>query len=205
MIVFDSDDFGANHVISDMCQAHDCRDALTRLRLHNPNFKATLFAIPGEMTPELQEWAGNNRDWIELAVHGFFHSSNYECEKMTLEEFSWHMERFKPMIEASFVRGFKAPGWQISDDCYLWLQDNGWWVADQAYNNERRPGGFPVYLNNNGQFSAWPRVGNPVEISNGIHTHTWNCVGNGIYELEDQLKQQISQEVEFKFVSEVLI
>jgi len=28
MIVWDADDFGANHVISDMCQSHDCRDKL---------------------------------------------------------------------------------------------------------------------------------------------------------------------------------
>lgn len=188
MIVFDSDDFGTNHVISDMCQSHDCRDQLDKFHLTNPNFRATLFAIPGEMTPELLEWCEANKNWIELAVHGFFHQSNYECEKMTYEEMSWQMQRFKPMIEISFVKGFKAPGWQISDACFEWLYDNGWWVADQSYNDTRRPPGLKVYK---------------IEDS-GLHTHTWDCVGNGIYELEDQIIDKIKNETEFKFVSEML-
>jgi hypothetical protein len=50
-VIFDSDDFGCNHVISDQCQSHDCRDALLMLKEANPAFKVTLFAIPGEMTP----------------------------------------------------------------------------------------------------------------------------------------------------------
>lgn len=198
MIVFDSDDFGANHVISDMCQSHDCRDALDRLHMSNGNFKATLFTIPAEMTYELVNWCYANRGWIELAVHGVFHSSNYECDKMTYEEFDDAMAPMMPMIEDYFVKGFKAPGWQISDDVYRWLQDHGWWVADQGYNDNRRPKDLPAYVNYSGQFKA------KGEDINGIHTHTWNCVGNGIYELYDSIEQQIKNETEFRFVSEVV-
>ena len=61
MIVFDSDDFGANHEISNMCQSHDCRDALLKLKEVNSAFKATLFAIPGEMTQELLDWSWRER------------------------------------------------------------------------------------------------------------------------------------------------
>lgn len=193
MIVFDSDDFGCNHEISDMCQSHDCRDILDRLHVANFKFKATLFAIPAEMTPELIGWCQANSSWIELAQHGFFHNSNYECEKMSYEDFDWLMNQFKPITGNNFVRGFKAPGWQISDDCLRWLKDNGWWVADQAYNNERRPEGLPVYIIND----------NPEVTS--IHTHTWNCVGNGVYELFDQLLEQTKDEIKFKFVSEVVV
>lgn len=188
MIVFDSDDFGANHVISDMCQAHDCRDVLDRLHILNPAFKATLFAIPGEMTQEMLNWCKANNGWIELAVHGFYHTSNYECEKMTYDQFANYMETFYDMIEDYFVKGFKAPGWQISDACYEWLYDHDWWVADQPYNDERRPKNLPVY-----------RIGD-----SSIHTHTWNCVGNGVYELYDQLAEQVKNETEFRFVSEVV-
>jgi len=185
MIVFDSDDMGANHVISDMCQSHDCRDALDKLHLINPAFKATLFAIPGEMTPELMDWCIHNNNWIELAVHGIYHYSNYECEKMSYDRFGGLMGSF---ISDYFVKGFKAPGWQISDDIYRWLLDHGWWVADQPYNDERRPKELPVY-----------KVGD-----NSIHTHTWNCVGNGIYEMYDQIADRIKDETEFKFISEVV-
>lgn len=188
MICFDSDDFGSNHIISEQCQSHDCRDKLDGLHYANPNFKATLFAIPGEMTYELAEWCRANAQWIELAVHGITHSSNYECLNMTYEDFDKQMSNLKPMIDTYFVKGFKAPGWQISDDVYRWLVDHEWWVADQNYNNDRRPSSLPVYI-----------VGD-----NSVHTHTWDCVGNGIYELYGQLVDQVKAETEFKFVSEVV-
>lgn len=189
MIVFDSDDFGCNHEISDMCQSHDCRDILEELKKINPAFKATLFAIPGEMTPELIEWCMRNNSWIELAVHGIYHSSNYECEKMEYAKFDELMNSF---ISDYFVKGFKAPGWQISDDVLRWLKDNDWWVADQAYNDNRRPEGLKKYV-----------IGEDPEITS-IHTHTWNCVGNGVYELFNQLIEQIKDETDFRFVSEVV-
>lgn len=197
-MVWDADDFGANHVISDQCQSHDCRDKLDEFHYTNPNFKATLFAIPGEMTAELMNWCKANESWVELAVHGWYHSSNYECEKMTYEEFDKQYEFFKPMLEFGFAKGFKAPGWQISDDIYQWLAQNGWWVADQSYNDGRRPIGLKAYVNHNGEFTAND------EHVNGKHYHTWDCVGNGVYELSDQIKQDIQGIDEFKFVSEVL-
>ncbi len=189
MIVFDSDDFGCNHEISYQCQSHDCRDVLLAFKEANPKFKATLFCIPYEMSPELQAWCFFNSSWIEMAVHGFKHDSNYECEKMTYQEFDdWVNHSSLRRDLRGYAKGFKAPGWQISDDCYRWLKDNGWWVADQDYNDGRRPKTLPVY-----------KVG-----ENSIHTHTWNCVGNGVYELFDDIMKRIKDETEFKFVSEVI-
>lgn len=187
MIVWDADDFGSNHVISGMCQAHDCRDQLDKFHIANPNFKATLFTIPGEMTPELYKWCLYNQSWIELAVHGFFHTSNYECEKITYEEFDELMGAFADVMPF-YQKIFKAPGWQISDDAFKWLLDNGWSVADQSYNNDRRPEELPVYI-----------VGD-----NSMHHHTWDCVGNGVYEQEDYILDRIKDEIEFKFVSEAM-
>lgn len=188
MIIFDSDDFGCNHEISDQCQSHDCRDVLDKFHLANLNFKATLFAIPGEMTVELVDWCRLNKSWIELGIHGFYHRSNYECEKMTYSEMDKNMEIFDDMIETYFVKGFKAPGWQISNGVYEWLYDHDFWVADQAYNDNRRPKDLKVY-----QVSE-----------NSIHTHTWNCVGNGVYEQFDYIMDRIKGEKDFKFVSEMV-
>lgn len=195
MICFDSDDFGANHVISDMCQSHDCRDQLDKFHRANPNFKATLFAIPAEMTLEMLEWCRSNKSWIELAVHGFDHRDNYECSEWPyamaehyLGVKDWDAYYWQRIVGQYFVKGFKAPGWQISDGIYRWLKDNGWWVADQAYNNERRPKDLPVYIISD----------------NSIHTHCWNCVGNGVYELEDEILNKIKDETDFKFVSEMI-
>lgn len=212
MIVFDSDDFGASHVISDQCQSHDCRDMLDKFHYANNNFKVTLFAIPSEMTAELGEWCKANSGWVELAVHGFFHRDNWECEKMTYDEMEQKVKFFQPMLDEYFVKGFKAPGWQISQEVMEWLHDRNWWIADQGYNDARRPEKLPAYVNYDGKFAAKTFGQNDAagyEIPhyqevNGIHTHTWNCVGNGVYELEDQLIEQMKDETEFRFVSEVL-
>ena len=123
-MIVELDDFGCDHVISDKCQSHDCRDQLLRLKELNPAFKATLFAIPAEMTMELQQWCGQNSQWIELAVHGFLHSSNYECEKWDYDQMDAAMSITRQM--GCFNKIFRAPGWQISDDCLKWLLDHNW-------------------------------------------------------------------------------
>lgn len=207
MIIWDADDFGANHIISDMCQSHDCRDQLDKFHIANPNFKATLFAIPGEMTPELLNWCKANASWIEIAFHGFFHTSNYECEKMTYDEFDINMRASGAAFNLSLyaVRGFKAPGWQISDDIYRWLKDHGWWVADKSYNDSRRPEGLEAYVNREGNdFFVTQGLGDVEIDGQGSHHHVWDCVGNGVYEQEEQILKLIEGETEFRFVSEVL-
>jgi len=207
-MVWDADDFGVNHIISDVCQSHDCRDKLDEFHYLNPNFKATLFAIPGEMTYELAKWCKENNSWIELAVHGILHSSNYECEKMTYEEFDNALRPLQPMLDTYFVKGFKAPGWQISNDIYKWLDNHGWWIADQGYNNSRRPHKIPTYINYDGKFEAHIDENHHEDID-GKHYHTWNvgAVGNapnGVYEASEEIKQTIQGVHEFKFISEVL-
>lgn len=202
-MVFDFDDFGCNHIISGMCQSHDCRDKLLVLKEVNPDFKVTLFTIPGEMTPELIGWAMDNKSWVELAWHGFFHSSNYECEKISYDQMASAVEAFSGLSDV-FVKGFKAPGWQISTEALQWLADSGWWVSDQDYNTVRRPKGLPGYINRNGTFFAdkggeddWTEI-------EAWHGHTWDCVGNGIYETFDHVAELVRNASSFQFVSEVL-
>lgn len=201
-MIVDLDDFGANHVISDACQSHDCRDELDRLHYANPNFKVTLFTIPFELTGEMAAWCKANESWVELAVHGFYHTSNYECEKITYEEFDDKMTIMLEMFPIEFVKGFKAPGWQISDDAYRWLKDHGWWVADQGYNDQRRPIDLPTYINRNGSFyTSHGENPGPLE---AWHGHTWNCVGNGIQETYPEVERLVKAATDFQFVSEVL-
>lgn len=200
-LICDLDDFGSNHVISDQCQSHDCRDKLEELKKINPKFKVTLFTIPAEMTPGMLEWSDKNRSWIQLAVHGFYHTSNYECEKISYMDFGRYFTGYWPgweYMKDYFVKGFKAPGWQISDDIYIWLKDHGWWVADQGYNDHRRPPELPAYVNYDGVFKA---NGKEVE---AWHGHTWDCVGNGIYETFEALSKKVAETKSFKFISEVL-
>lgn len=198
-MIFEWDDFGANHIISDQCQSHDCRDYLYRLKDINPAFKATMFAIPGEMTPELTNWCMDNGDWIELAVHGFFHTSNYECEKIGYEVFGESIEEV--MKVDAFKKIFRAPGWQISDEALRWLADNGWIICDQGYNDERRPHYAKAYVNYDGKFIA--RHSGKEEEIEAYHGHTWDVGWNGIYEDFENVSALVASKDEFKFISEV--
>jgi hypothetical protein len=197
-MIFEWDDFGCNHVISSMCQSHDCRDKLDELHILNPAFKATLFAIPAEMTIELMAWCQANSSWIELAVHGFFHSSNYECEKLSYDDFDYLISQFSPIINGNFKSIFRAPGWQISDGAIKWLADHDWIIADQSYNDHRRPLNLRSYVREDGdQFRA---AGTPVE---AYHGHVWDVGWNGIYEDYDKVKSLVRDCTEFRFVSEL--
>lgn len=194
-MIVDLDDFGANHVISDQCQSHDCRDLLDKLHYANPKFKVTLFAIPAEMTIEMLDWCRANKTWVELAVHGWKHTDNYEASKWDENTMLGVINH--PLVQEYFVKGFKAPGWQISDGCYEALLEGDWWVADQAYNNDRRLAELRAYVNYDGKFfvandqvDAW-------------HGHTWNCMGNGIEETFPQLLEKVKQATDFQFISEL--
>lgn len=196
-MIFEFDDFGCNHIISDQCQSHDCRERLFELKALNPAFKCTLFAIPGEMTQELLSWCGANSDWVELAVHGFYHSSNYECEKMTYEQFEEQMEFFFDMFDDYFAKVFRAPGWQISSAGLQWLHDNDWIIADQGYNDERRPAGSMAYVNYDNDFRVNDRS---VE---AYHGHVWDVGWNGIYEDAQKVDNLVKEATNFKFVTEL--
>lgn len=202
-MIFEWDDLGASHVISDQCRSHDCRDQLLKLRNVNPAFKATLFAIPGEMTIELLNWTVNNSDWIQLAWHGFFHGSNYECEKMTYDEFDIQMRYFWSYnFDKFFVDVFRAPGWQISNDVLRWLHDHEWIICDQNYNDERRPAYMNAYVNYDGHFKVLPKIGNPKDIE-AYHGHVWDVGWNGIYEDFDKVQGLVAEAKEFKFIKEL--
>lgn len=197
-MIFEFDDFGCDHIISDMCQSHDCRDQLKRIKEVCPDFKVTLFAIPAEMTMELLGWCQQNKDWVQLGVHGFFHSSNYECHKMTYDDFDFMMRAFGAILDKNFVKVFRAPGWQISDGALEWLADHNWIVADQSYNDDRRPLNLRSYVYNDNT-KTFRIAGATVD---AFHGHVWNCMGNGIYEAYDQIMSLASEAKEFKFITE---
>jgi len=174
MLIVDMDDWSIEH---------DCRKELEKLKEINPKFKVTLFTIPALTTIDMLRWARDNDYWVELAQHGWNHHDNYECLNWTYDECC------KALYDGVLLgaKGLKCPGWQISDDCYLACKNLGYWVADQPYNQNRRPEGLLVY-----------EVG-----ENAYHGHTWDCgCGNGIHEDWDNIVSKIKDETEFRFISE---
>lgn len=169
---FDWDDYAENN---------NRLDLLTQLKEANSGFRCTVFAVPGQGSDEFWE---STPDWIELAVHGWMHPHPREAENWTYEEMDGYMSRVHP----AFVHGFKAPGWQISDGSYQWLLDHDWWVADQEYNDERRPKDLAVYKLHG---ESW-------------HGHIQDVCGNGLEETFAQVLDLVVSAQDFLFSSEAL-
>ena len=88
------------------------------------------------------------------------------------------------------TKGFKAPGWQISDGMYQALLEEGYWVADQSYNNERRPKELKAYILDSG---------------NKIHGHIGHMGGHNENEIEYLLDTILAlKEKDFAFIKDVI-
>ena len=172
-MVFDWDDFHEHN------HKYERLWALKELRA---DFRCTMFAVPGLGSEEF--WAAVP-DWIELAVHGWMHPDPYECAVWSYGRMGALLD--EPVVERFFVEGFKAPGWQISDDCYQVLRDRGWWVADQHLEDHRRPAGLHAYFYEDGHW----------------HGHIQDVCGNGLEETWAQVVDLVRHAPSFEFASEV--
>ncbi len=180
MLIFDVDD---------LYQGHDRMDLLLALKQANPLLKVTAFAVPA-LCPD--EYVDGLPDWIAPIPHGFLHgdppTDGGECRDWTEAE----MEGLIEDIELSSPRwqhGFKAPGWILSDACYRVLNRAGWWVADQAYNNPRRPAGLRVHLEGQGDHA---------------HHHVQDVCGNGLQESYSTLVARVRAADGFAWVHEMV-
>jgi hypothetical protein len=177
-------------VICDFDDFHESNHKLERLyqlRDLNPRFKVTMFAVPAHGTDSFWECLP---DWIELAQHGWHHGGAACPDPREAEAWSYEQAMgYLLKAPATFVPGFKAPGWQISDGTYQALLELGWWVADQGYNDWRRPEGLRVHLLDDG---------------NHWHGHVQDVCGNGIEETWPRLQAAVAQAADFQFVSEVV-
>lgn len=166
----------------DLWEGHDNLSLLVELRLANPLFRMTAFAVPGLGTDEYWE---SLPDWIELAAHGWKHPHPREAENWTYEE-ALEVLLCTPL---RFVEGFKAPGWQISEGTYQACDELGWWVADQSYNDHRRPFGLRFHCE--GEFDH-------------VHTHVQDWGSNGLNESWDYILRRVTEATSFELVSEVV-
>ncbi|MGH2613356.1 MAG: hypothetical protein ACRDFB_09970 [Rhabdochlamydiaceae bacterium] len=169
-------------------------------------FKISLFTIPNRTSREMIALLKRESDWIELLVHGFSHSSNFEC-------FDWDYTRTKELIEPCLEKGykriFKAPGWTITPDLcgyparedqliskdkqgvYKALADLDYIISDRHYNKERRL--------ENGKYICVDCQ------SNLVHMHTWpmpqGAEPNGYQQVEER-GVPWNHDTTFKFLTE---
>ncbi len=209
MIIVDLDDLA-----EDSRSIADLR-RLDELRAVIPTFKATLFTIGGRCSGRFIADIKASRPWLELVAHGWMHQTNRECQE-------WNADVCHQALAASHAlglttRGFKAPGWQISDGCYQALLDEGYWVADQHYNDERRPDGLKSYCLDASGVAAfttflgvdetgWKRhMVTAVAIQ--IHGHIGHLNGhnaNAIEIIAPQILAAAQRDTDFRFISEVM-
>lgn len=132
MIYVDADDFAETN--------HDL-DVLRWIKDRNPCFRLTLFVIPAACSlPWLRSMM--EVEWFRLVPHGWAHKTSRECQDWSFDT----SRRYLDAMEAlGLHHGFKAPGWQVSDGMFAALEERGWWIADQKYNDARRPEGLRVF------------------------------------------------------------
>lgn len=172
--------------LDDFCEGNTSAHLLFKLRLAIPDFKVTLFTIPGKCSLKfIKEW--KDIPWVDMVPHGHFHPTSRECETWDFPKCDAYL-RWLEHLE--MTKGFKAPGWQISDAMYEALLLRGYFVADQTYNNDRRPVGLKTYL---------------LDSDRKIHGHIGHLGGRNANELSliyDEIMAHSGEE--FGFVKDAL-
>ena len=179
-----------------------------------PKFKITLFTVPDKTTLEFLNLIGFPNNWVELAVHGFTHETNFECwdwDEITTNILLERIERI-----GKYTKIWKSPGWTITGDAngtgsgykllppralakdnqaiYKALAKREYIIFDRHYNANLRPEGLKIVC-----------VDDQPDL---IHTHTWSMDTtdpngrNGFQQVEEEHGVPWDQETEFYFVSE---
>lgn len=208
MIITDLDDF------CDDERSLESLILLDKLKEELPTFKATLFTIPARCSIGFIQVMKDTRPWLDLVPHGWQHNTNRECQK-------WNrLACLDALTEARAkgltTKGFKAPGWQISAGCYEALELLGYWVADQEYNDRRRPVDLSAYVIYPGvdrlAALAYRGANKPATAISGshgraIHGHIGHLGGHNPNALEliyDQILEAGRKDPDFRFIDEVM-
>lgn len=163
---------------------------LLSLKDRFPNLKVTLFCIPSKCSVKFLQSIKDRYPWVELAVHGWFHDTHdliaQEANFWTKEEAHKYLQMAEDM--EVFVKGFKAPGWNLNHETYEILADRGYWISEHKDHDRWEGIKLPRY-----------KTGHLCEV-NG---HIQNCNMNGLEELVTT-KCNFSPQTKFRWVSEAL-
>lgn len=170
--------------LDDFNEFNNQLDLLTNLYCKNPKLKFNLFTIPARCSLEFMDTI-KGIDWIDMIPHGFEHKTSRECEHWSIVQCEDYLDY---LDELELTKGFKAPGWIINDNMYSALLERGYWVADQAYNNDRRPKELKAYL---------------LDSSNKIHGHIGHLGGYNANSLELIYNTIAELEGEFAFIKDL--
>lgn len=177
--------------LDDLCDQWDPFPMLATLKENDEAFKITLFTIPRRCSRSLIRRYQAHRDWIELAVHGWWHTTG--------ETLSWTPEEAQAKMTAAHDmgidgKGFKAPKWIISEAARQAARELGWYVADHKSNRWRpKHKDDRIYITD-------LKLRDSKELR--LHGHTHNVTGNGIEEAFNTFLLPRGK-VAYRFISEV--
>lgn len=179
--------------LDDLADEWDPYEMLMTLKESDPAFKITLFTIPRRCSKALIKKYKQHSDWIELAMHGWWHTTG--------ETLSWTPEEAKAKMEMALDqgidgRGFKAPKWILSDVARQAAVDLGWYISDHKTSR------FRPLLEGERRYITDLRLRSQVGKEVRLHGHTRNVSGNGIEEVFNMFVLPRGG-FEYKFISEV--
>ena len=182
-IVFTLDDFHEdNHNL----------DILLKIKEQCPKMKVTLFTIPSMCSVEFIRGLKEKYDWMEFAMHGWLHFTDrgsQEADIWTKEEALKYITMCEEKFGDLFVKGFKAPGWQMNHETYEALKEKGYWVMDGEWLKHLRPDDFTDYYETQHLYE--------------VNGHIQPTPYNGLKEIYN-LKNPFLPSSNFYFVSEMV-
>lgn len=189
-------------------------DTLQKLKEIYPNFKFTAFTIP---MPEIllskenikhfsekayKQWAEiiNSWDWLEIAIHGLFHTKVEFTEdyKYTMKQLDAIENTFK-RIGLKYKKIFKAPYWQYSWWSLEALRDRGYTICLDRNHPLEVPDGCKTYYYN---WSFEEELPNEDIIKGHGHMYPGK-VTNDLDSCFANISRHIPKDANFKFISEL--
>ena len=181
----------------DFSQSNNRLDLLFELKSFNPRFKATLFTPAGLSSYEFLKEI-NKLDWLELALHGWYHLPK-ECKEWDYKKTISYLEEAEKL--GVFVKGFKCPMWIANEYVLQALADKDWWYADNPiseYAHIKRPENLKIYYAGTKEIVPGVMGGNYQR----YHGHIQEIGGNGLETLYPILKTL--PENNYLFISEII-
>lgn len=173
----------------DLWEGNDNWSIFEEFHKRVPTFKATFFVNPGQCSDEFLKKV--NVEWVELAYHCQNHSGGFK--NWSKDEAKQYLQKYN--TEFGFVKGFKAPGWKITQNLIDACKELGFWVSsintvpvdiDNIYYIHYKKGEGLLELKEYTQYYG--------------HLQSYNFHEN-LQELEEYCK---NNEHEFKFISEII-
>jgi len=201
--------------LDDYCDERNGLDMLWRLRARFPDFKVTLWTVPGWSTPEFLKMS-SQWDWLEMGLHGWTHEAD-EVQK-------WDVLNMQSKIGQAevlgyFVNGFHSPGWGHNMKLITLLRDSDWFYQAHPKNERdiyfpemKMPEGLKVYYPGEDmqQIGKWKLYGNgyclePLleDMVLRIHGHTGNFGVTNSLEYHFPRIMQFPTDTKFLFISEL--